>query len=252
MLLLCLLGTSSSLGGSRRLLFSHQRLFTARREAGVQISMAASAPTKLLYCKASRDGAQVGDCPFTHYARMAMEVGGVSYELKPTKNKPEWLGSMPCLAVSPDGAEAISESSVIAAKALPPSDIDEASLEATKSLFGAVAKYVKNTDPSADEELLQNVLVALESLEARLKDLGTVFLSGTDDQPGLSDCSVATKLYVLTVAGGHYKDFALPKDRYPLVHKYIQDLDQCDAFSTTKYPAEEMIFGWGEARGGGH
>lgn len=133
---------------------------------------------------------------------------------------------MPCLAANADGAGAVSESSKIAAGALPPTSIDEASMQATSSLFGAVAKFIKNTDEAADDGLRTNVDAALEQLEARLAQLGTPFLSGTN-APGLADCAVATKLYVLSVAGGHFKSFALPADKYPLVAKYVDASFAC-------------------------
>ncbi|KAJ8603790.1 hypothetical protein CTAYLR_000192 [Chrysophaeum taylorii] len=213
----------------------------------------------VLYCKPSRDGEGVGDCPFTHYARMAMEVSNQAYQLKPTPkaDKPQWLlddhgGSMPCLAPVADGTGAVSESAKIAAVALPPTPEDEKSMSETSTLFGSIAKFIKNTDPSADEELAQGVYAALEKVESRLEVLGTPYLSGKED-PGLSDCSIATKLYVLTVAAPHFKDsFEIPIAKFPRLDEYAKRVFACDAFLKTKYPEDEMIFGWSQARSGGH
>lgn len=135
-------------------------------------------------------------------------------------------GSIPCLAPSPDGVGAVSESALIAANALPPTEVDEGSIKASASLFGAIAKFLKNTDPSTDDALRDGVYGALENLESRLAELGTPYLSGKDE-PGLADCSVATKLYVLTVAGEHYKNFAIPVDKFPLVSRYVDTSFRC-------------------------
>ncbi|KAK7250156.1 chloride channel [Aureococcus anophagefferens] len=32
-----------------------------------------------LFCKPATDGVSVGDCPFTHYARMALAIAGMEY-----------------------------------------------------------------------------------------------------------------------------------------------------------------------------
>ena len=64
----------------------------------------------VLLTKAGKDGAQ-GDCPFTQYAAMSMQLAGATYTLRPTPQaqKPAWHmdahgGSMPCWA--PNGFEA--------------------------------------------------------------------------------------------------------------------------------------------------
>jgi len=210
----------------------------------------------VLYCKPGKDGASVGDCPFTHYSRMALELAGNDYQLKPTTKeaKPEWLlekhnGAMPCLALSEDGEGAVAESSKIAAAALPPSETDSASLEATSSFFGAIARYLKNTD--GDAALKEKLDEALLKLDARLAEVPGPFLSGTDTL-GLADCSVATKLYVLLEAGNHFNGFTLDAAKFPHVKAYVDAVFASDVFLKTQYPKDEMIHGWAEARGGGH
>ena len=206
----------------------------------------------VLYCKPSKDGLNVGDCPFTQFARMAMEVAGKDYELKPTKKdeKPAWLledhgGAMPCLFMD-EGA--LADSGKIAEAALPPNAEDLKSKDATSSLFGAIARFIKNTDDDKDPDLLKNLGAQLIKLEKRLEEVP--YLSG--DAIGLTDCSVSTKLYVLLVAGKHFKKFELSEPAFPLTTAYVAKLFDSDVFKKTMYPEEEMLHGWAEARAGAH
>lgn len=212
------------------------------------------APT--LFCKPGRDGTSLGDCPFTHFARMAMAVAGKDYVLKPTRpdDKPEWLlekhgGSMPCLTEDPDGGTgAVSESAKIAAAALPPTPADDDAMKVTKGLFPAIANFIKNSNRGDDEKMLKTLTTELGKLEKHLASLqGGPFLSGTDTL-GLSDCFVATKLYVLLYAGGPLKEYAFPNQDFPKVDAYIVKVFSTPEFWETRYDEKEMVHGWTQAR----
>ena len=207
----------------------------------------------VLLTKAGKDGAQ-GDCPFTQYAAMSMQLAGASYKLRPTpqEEKPEWHldahgGSMPCWAPNgfDDGADAIADSGGIAKHFLAPSTTDTAVLESVGGLFKGIAMLLKNTDDTKDDELLAGLAEQLDKLEACVF---TPYLSGT--VPGLADAFIATKLYVLLVAGGHFKGFALSQ-RHPKVAQYWAAISAHPAFYRTRYSEAEMLHGWGEARGEG-
>lgn len=205
-----------------------------------------------LLCKPARDGVSVGDCPFTHYARMAMRLAGHAHAVAPTRpeNKPRWLvdahdGSLPCYAPQGlgNGHGALAESAAIAQRFLPPTPRDDAVLAATAGLFGAIAGYVKDAgDDAAKRAKVDAELTTLEGLLG-----GEPFLSG--DAPGLADSAVATKLFVLLVAGGHYKGFKLDA---PRVAVYWAAISAHEAFYATRYAEAEMLFGWGQARSGAH
>lgn len=212
----------------------------------------------VLMCKPSRDGG-VGDCPFTQYARMSLVLSGTPHATAPTapSAKPRWLlegthgGSLPCWAPggAGDGRGAVSESSKIAALHAPPGERDAAVLERTAALFGAIAGLVKGGASAASVERAGKVDGELAKLEALLGDGAPgPYLAGA--KPGLSDCSVSTKLYVLFVAGGHYEGFLLDA-RYPRIARYWTAISAHAAFYSTRYDEDEMLFGWGEARGGG-
>ena len=93
--------------------------------------------------------------------------------------------------------------------------------------------------------MIEGLNQQLDALEACVF---TPYLSGA--APGLADAFVATKLYVLLVAGGHFKGFALSQ-RHPKVAQYWAAISAHPAFYRTRYPEAEMLHGWGEARGEG-
>ena len=124
--------------------------------------------------KAGQDGAQ-GDCPFTQYAAMSMQLAGASYKLRPTpqEEKPAWHvdahgGSMPCWAPNgfADGADAIADSGGIAKHFLAPSATDAAVMEQCGGLFKGIAMLLKNTDDAKDDELMEGLNAQLDKLEA--------------------------------------------------------------------------------------
>jgi len=211
-----------------------------------------------LLCKPARDGVSVGDCPFTHYARMAMALAGHAHAVAPTRpeNKPRWLvdahkGSLPCYAPQGlgNGHGAIAESAAIARRFLEPTSRDDAVLAATAGLFGAIAGYVKDAgDDAAKRARVDAELATLEGLLGGGDDAAP-FLSGA--APGLADSAVATKLFVLLVAGGHYKGFKLDA-RFAGVAVYWAAISSHEAFYATRYDEAEMLFGWGQARAGAH
>ena len=129
----------------------------------------------VLLTKAGKDGVAQGDCPFTQYAAMSMQIAGASYQLRPTPQaqKPAWHvdthgGSMPCWAPNgfDDGADAIADSGGIAKHFLAPTATDAAVLESVGGLFKGIAMLLKNTDDGKDGELLAGLNEQLDKLEA--------------------------------------------------------------------------------------
>ena len=234
-----------------------------------------------LICKPSADGQGPGDCPFTHYARMVLCAKGVDCAVLPMSkaSKPAWLvdlgGSLPCLTSDlATGADAVVDSAAIAAHVnrtyglesgcVAPMVVgsDEAS-SACAGLFGALAKFIKHADDdgAANELLKEAVCEELRKIERFLEaraGAGAGAGSGghwlcDGDALGLLDCSVAPKLWVLQVAGGHYKNFLWPQPRvFPRLAAYQERVFATDAFKSTMCSPDEVIFGWGQGRAGGH
>jgi len=241
------------------LLAASTRALAVRR---ITVKMSAMSTRGVLLTKAGKDGVSLGDCPFTQYAAMSMELAGATYSVRPTAQaqKPAWHvdahgGSMPCWAPNgaDDGAGAIADSGAIAQGFLPPSPADTAVLEICGGLFGGIARYVKNADAAKDSELLEGLTEQLDKLQNCLGlceqlrgDGAGPYLSGA--APGLADAFVAPKLYVLFVAGGHFKGFS-QTERHPKVASYWAAISAHEAFCKTRYPEAEMLHGWAEARG---
>ena len=102
-------------------------LAASTRSLSVRRITAKMSAQGVLMTKAGKDGAQ-GDCPFTQYAAMSMQLAGKTYKLQPTPQaqKPAWHvdahgGSMPCWAPNgfADGTDAIADSGGIAKVAQP-------------------------------------------------------------------------------------------------------------------------------------
>ena len=205
------------------------------------------------------DADKVGDCPFTHFVLMAFHIAGKSATPVPTKrdNKPQWLmdqhnGSMPCLAPNgvADGTDSVSDSMQIATQALPPTPVDDASLAAAQGFFPSIAKLIKNKDApgeGGDAELREGLTAALTKLDAHLKATGSSYFSGA--APGFADASIATKLFVISVACAHYKAYTLDAAALPTLAAYQERIFAHPAFAETKYDPADAITGWGEARG---
>lgn len=228
--------------------------------------MASSSLT--LLCKPGSDGVKLGDCPFTHTVRMVLSLKGLGHTLAPTKpeDKPAWLlekhnGALPCLVSDAGSGEgSVTDTTTIikhidetyptpeAAGGAPlGASPNDAAADATGAFFGGVARYLKNTDDSKDAELLAGLKEQLKKLEDYLKTAGTPYLGGS--VLGMADCSLAPKLFVMDVAGKHFKAFELDTSEFPLIAAYKERFFQSEAFKSTMYPTEEMLYGWGKARG---
>ncbi|KAG7357841.1 glutathione S-transferase [Nitzschia inconspicua] len=210
-----------------------------------------------LYLKAAEDGQSVGDCPFAHNVRMVLEEKGLDYDLKPTSpdGKPRWLleyydGKMPALR---HRKECYVESSVIVdyleyffpEPSLTPKD-DHGAADVLDGFFPAVAKFLKDTEDS--DETTNNLKTKLQSFEDHLSKLPDgSFLCGQDFT--LLDCRVVPQLYHLQVGIDGYKNGlpALAKD-FPKTYAYMQTCFARPSFQASNYPAETVLWGWGNAR----
>ncbi len=77
------------------------------------------------------------------------------------------------------------------------------------------------------------------------------FLTGKD--VGLVDCSLAPKLYHLDVAVGKFhpethKKLTGDGNAYPGLNGYMESVFAQEAFKSTRYPAEVILWGWEEHR----
>lgn len=141
---------------------------------------------------------------------------------------------------------------------LTPPDADDADAAeaAVEGLFPAVAQYVKHT-PDGDEvdaEKEAKLRAVLQRLNDHLS-AGTrigPYLVGDGSAIRMNDCKVAPVLYHMCTAVSAFKGhdtIDLAKD-FPAVKAYTDHMFQSDAsFQKTVYPAEVVVWGWGNARG---
>lgn len=208
-----------------------------------------------LYCKAGPDGSSIGDCPFCHAVRLILEELHIDYELIPatTETKPQWLvdhfeRKMPALRY---GKTCYTESSVIIEFLLRLSNDDDKLSQtninesANAGLFPAIAKYLKHTpdNDAADFELRDDLKTILRQLDDHLA--GKLFWNGEDVTQ--TDCKMAPQLYHLQCGiAAFQKDIDLAD--YKNLSSYMQNLFDRQSFQSTKYPAETVEWGWGNAR----
>ena len=85
----------------------------------------------------------------------------------------------------------------------------------------------------------------LEILNTHLT--GKTFLCG--DLFGLDDCQLAPKLYHLQTALKAFKANAIDLQQgYPALARYMNTVFARDSFQKALYPADVVIWGWGNAR----
>ena len=220
-----------------------------------------------LYIKAAADGKSPGDCPFAHYVRMVLHEKSLSYDLEPSiqATKPDWLidhyeGKMPALR---HRKECYVESDVIAQyldfffvepKLSPYSkkEMEDASAS-TDGFFPAVAKYLKSVENGTENDLAlkKKLETALGKIEVQLGGDGKTgsFLAGDGEQFTLLDCSLAPKLYHMSVGLKNFKENSIDVGQsFPNVKAYIDVISDRESYKDTLYPEETVVWGWSNAR----
>ncbi len=212
---------------------------------------------------------------------MVLHEKNLDYDLQPCtqETKPDWLmdyydGKMPALR---HRKECYVESDIIAkyldfffqgknnaeseyADLSPYSSSEIEEGEAcTDGFFPAVARYLKSVDNGSDEDLAlkDNLEVALGKIESHLSSLSSKggdgrkgpFLVGDGEKVTLVDCSLAPKLYHLSVGLKAFKDGAVDIERdFTNIKAYMDAIFDRDSFKDASYPEEVVIWGWGNAR----
>lgn len=241
------------------------------RTNGLEIRKEGATPLPgdmLLYLKAGPDGTSVGDCPFAHYIRIVLHEKSLPYEVIPTtsETKPDWLidhygGALPALR---HRKECYVESDVIAQyldfffiePKLSPysnSDVQKAN-EALDGFFPCLAKYLKHVPDGddADNDLKEKLEESLGKINHHLgrEEAKGPFLVGNGEQLTLIDCSLAPKLYHLSVGLRRFKDGAIDiRMQFPKVSSFMDTMFARESFKESLYPEETVVWGWSNARG---
>lgn len=214
----------------------------------------------LLYCKASADGQEFGDCPFSQRSYMCtrIKIPEEQFKMVPVNitDKPEWFtqisttGKVP-LFVDTKTGKTISDSADINLyiNSLFPDpsvkmDCEGPACEAVNGIFPKLGPWLKNKDPSKDLDLKNALLQELSKMETYLSSgqrKGTFLLS---DELSDLDLSILPKLLHLMVAGKVFKKFEIPSEKYPRILEYIENGHNNEFFIKTRPKDKEIIWGW--------
>jgi len=220
-----------------------------------------------LYCKASKDGIQIGDCPFTQFVQMVLQKKGINYSLHPLlpTNKPSWLvekheGKMPAIVhkgVSMTDSLAIAE---YIEKTFPHSSLTRQGaysyqevLEKTQGFFPAMSAFIKNKDSGKDASLKAEVDKQLDMMDEILRSTPGQYICGIEMT--LADLYLTPQLFHGVVAMEHFKDYTFfhidGEPTRPALENYLSRMLELPEFNSKKayYGADQVVNGWKVARG---
>ena len=220
-----------------------------------------------LYVKPAADGVSVGDCPFAHAVRSALDFKGIKYELLPTSEraKPGWLidyfdGALPALR---HGSEVYTTSTVImqyldffftdddeeeGEDSLGGGPLSEEADEAVDGFFPSLAAYIKNVGDDAED--LEKFKVSLAKLEDHINVNISEYLTG--ETVAIVDLLITPQLHHMKVALDAFKDYKseqLFAEHPNLKGYYDRKISEGVCFSNNKdYDDDVIVWGWGQAR----
>ncbi|GJT49232.1 dehydroascorbate reductase 2 [Tanacetum coccineum] len=191
----------------------------------------------------------LGDCPFCQWVLLTLKEKKVSYNIRyiNMENKPDWF-----VEVNPDGIvplikfdddKWVSNSDFIVEMILEkypqPALLNPPDLVYLGSkILPKAEEFIKSKDGKYGIE--QALLDELKELDRHLSKHGPYVNGG---KITAVDLSLATKLYHLGVALGHFKKWTLPIT-LTRVHKYTKSLFKLKSFKRTKPSKNHIIAGW--------
>lgn len=220
------------------------------------------------FCKSSKDGKQVGDCPYAQFVQMVMKMKGIRYNTYPClpDSKPDWLvskfeGKMPALKHKDT---TLVDSLAIAEyleKTFPHTSLTKQGaysyqevIEKTNGFFPAVASYIKNKDASKDPELFAAVNAQLDIIDEILRSAPGPYLCGMDLT--LADLYLTPQLFHAVAAIDHFKNEEIyvmgeGDPMRPALERFMMRMFSLEEFNDKKvyYTVDAVIYGWKVARG---
>jgi len=206
----------------------------------------------VLLAKQGPNGA-LGDCPFSHYANLALRARGIEFEvaLVDLSNKPQWFldlnegGSTPTYV---DGEMVLKSSGDIVKHADDTGKkgsklIDEdneywkRATEVTAPLFKAFVTYVKSKDEK-DRIALDSVVTEINELLASTPGKFVV-----SDELTEIDINMSPKLHLITVAGKHYLGYEFSAS-CTKIGEYMKSVYDTEEWKATIYSDEAILSGW--------
>jgi glutathione dehydrogenase/transferase len=225
-------------------------------------TMTAAPPTPgraTLYVKADEAGTGLGDCPFSHKANLALRLKRVPVAVQyiDLSAKPDWYlllnsgGSVPTFVAA--DAEVIDSSDEIVALADEVGQNSEVKLyneasphwtaagNAIGPVFGAFVGLLKNKDDELDGEKRTALTASLAAVDAHIARTGGPFLLGSEISA--MDCNFAPKLLHIIVAGGRWKQYAVPPELTRL-STYLDAISSREEWAETRCEDKTIVWGW--------
>lgn len=211
----------------------------------------------VLIVKAGPNGKEIGDCPFSQKANMALKARGVPFNVSYVnlKDKPEWFVDLNPDGTTPtfvDGSNVLTSSDEIVEHAdevgtkgpkLYAEDEGEhweGAFNATAKFFPALVKLMKNADPAEEEALRTTMDDVCNELNNHLRSVPGRFI--VSDNLSALDVNLAPKL-AMFAALKHYKDYSVPWTDAVLV-QYFNNVKDTDEWKETACPEDVLIWGW--------
>ena len=108
-------------------------------------------------------------------------------------------------------------------------------------VFAIFSAWAKNTDPTLDGKLEDDLSAELEKIDAFLGKSSGPFLCG--DQWSVADCILVPRLFHITTVARHYKNYS-KWESMPSLCQYMDATFKSDIFEATSYPQEYVLAGW--------
>lgn len=227
----------------------------------IVLAMAASPPkagTATLYVKAAENGVDIGDCPFSMKANLALHFKKVDTEVQVIDlgNKPGWFtelnseGSTPTFVA--EDSKVIPSSDEIVAYADKVGKEDkillcneynpnwEAASAVVQPVFSSFVSFLKNKR-SDDLELRSKLYESLKAVDEHLRKTGGPYLLGSE--VSALDCNFGPKIFHILVATKHYKNFEVPAE-LEFLHKYYNEMSSKPEWAACACTEGTVIWGW--------
>jgi len=215
-----------------------------------------------LFCKAAKDGNQIGDCPFAQFIQMVMLRKGLAYTVRPTLSdaKPDFVSQLPTLRYK---GEVLTDSLAIAEfleKTFPHNTLTRQGafsyqevLEKTAGFFPAMSAWIKNKDEGTEAGLQAAFEAQLDLMDEIVRSTPGQYICGIETT--LADLYLAPQFFHGMAALEHFKDFQFyhidGMPTRPALENYIGRLFDMEEFNNKKayYSVDQVISGWKTARG---
>lgn len=210
----------------------------------------------VLIVKQGLEEGQLGDCPFSQKANLALRARGVDFSvfLVSFANKPDWFKdvnanqSTPTYVVGDDyytsSGDIVELADKIGSKGTKLLDENEhwtSATNATKDFFPKFAGYMKSKDPEKEQSFKNDLDDVLADINAHLHQVPGRFI--VSDNLTAIDCDFAPKMHACILAAKYFKGYTLPF-QCSIIKQYMNDIYATDEWKATACTDDIVLWGW--------